>query len=162
MRRFISSCAASSDESSITHCHHAPPAEWVRSKSGSLAPVLKSASPRSNRHRGTESVRTGRALEKAELDQDPDRADDWDEADQHPPAGFIAVVEAFDIDDDGRDQREQREDAAEKPNARFGIVVSGRRIDEGDQNADGGQRQGEPQPKLLPVGPAFRRKIEFL
>src|SRR5262249_34270280 len=71
------------------------------------APLMRSV-----RHLWAEPVRPRRALEKAEFDQYPDRADDRDKGDKHPPAGFVAVVKAFDIDDNGRDQRDQREDAA--------------------------------------------------
>src|SRR5262249_5894518 len=71
------------------------------------APLMRSV-----RHLWTEPVRPRRALEKAEFDQYPDRADDRDKGAKHPPTGFVAVVKAFDIDDNGRDQRDQREDAA--------------------------------------------------
>jgi hypothetical protein len=113
-------------------------------------------------HRWTKPVRPWRALEKAELDQQPDRSDDWDKADEHPPAGFVAVVKAFDIDDDGRDQRDQREDAAEKSHAQLGIVVSRLHVYESQQKDDRGQRQDKPEPKLLAVYSAFRREIELL
>jgi hypothetical protein len=80
---------------------------------GSLAILARDAPlMRSIRHWRTEPIRPRRTLEKAEFDQYPDRADDRDNVDKHPPAGFVAVVKAFDIDDNGRDQRDQREDAA--------------------------------------------------
>src|SRR5262245_33657726 len=90
--------------------------------------IVEFAPPRSLRHRRTKSVRLRRDFEKAEFDQEPDHSDDWDEADQDPPAGFVTVVEPLDIDDYGRDQGEQRENAGEKPDTRFGIVFSGRDI----------------------------------
>jgi hypothetical protein len=61
---------------------------------------------RSIRYRRTEPVWPRGSLEEAELDQEPDRADDRDKRNQHPPAGFVAVVEALDMDDDGGDQGE--------------------------------------------------------
>ena len=48
--------------------------------------IVEFAPPRSLRHRRTKSVRLRRAFEKAEFDQEPDHSDDWDEADQDPPA----------------------------------------------------------------------------
>ena len=57
-------------------------------------------------HRRTEPVWPRGSLEEAELDQEPDRADDRDKPNQHPPAGFVTVVEALDMDDDRGDQGE--------------------------------------------------------
>src|SRR5262249_625463 len=103
------------------------------------------------RHRWTEPVRPRRSGKKAEFNQQPDRADDRDKADERPPAGFVAVVKAFDIDHDGRDQRDQREDAAEKSDAQLPIVVSRLHVYEGQQKFDRSQGQDEPEPKLLAV-----------
>src|SRR5262245_50357880 len=58
------------------------------------------------RHGWTEPVRPERAFEKAQLDHQPDRADERDKTDEHPPTGFVAVVKAFDIDDYGWDHRD--------------------------------------------------------
>ena len=61
--------------------------------------------------------------------QQPDRSDDRDKADEHPPAGFVAVVKAFDIDDDAQDQRDPvSEDGPGQPDAQFGIVASRRHV----------------------------------
>ena len=67
---------------------------------------LYAAMARSIRYLRTEPVWPRGSLEEAELDQEPDRADDRDKPNQHPPAGFVAVVEALDMDDDGGDQGE--------------------------------------------------------
>src|SRR5512134_41662 len=93
--------------------------------------VRMACNPRSIRHGWTESVRPWRALEKAEFDQKPDHSDDRDEADQHPPAGFVAVMETLDIDDDGRDQGQQCENAGEKSDTRFRVVIAARDVDQG-------------------------------
>ena len=39
-------------------------------------------------------------------EQEPDRADERDKPKQQPPAGFVTVVEALDMDDDRGDQGE--------------------------------------------------------
>jgi hypothetical protein len=65
---------------------------------------MESASPRSICHGRTEPIWPQGSLEEAELDQEPDRADDRDKHNQHPPAGFVTVVEALDMDDDRGDQ----------------------------------------------------------
>ena len=50
-------------------------------------------------------------------------------ADEHPPAGFVAVMKAFDIDDDAQDQRDPvSEDGPGQPDAQFGIVASRRHV----------------------------------
>src|SRR5262245_15300445 len=90
-----------------------------------------------------ESVGPWRAFKKAQLDHQPERADERDKADEHPPAGFVAVVEAFDIDYYGWDHREQRKDTAEKSDTQFRIVFSGQHIYESQQNANRGQRQNK-------------------
>ena len=60
---------------------------------------LYAAMARSIRYRRTEPVWPRGSLEEAELDQEPDRADDRDKPNQHPPAGFVTVVEALDMDE---------------------------------------------------------------
>jgi hypothetical protein len=64
------------------------------------APRGSCARPRSICHRRTELVWPRGSLKEAELDQEPDRADDRDKHNQHPPAGFVTVMEALDMDDD--------------------------------------------------------------
>jgi hypothetical protein len=52
---------------------------------------MESASRRSICHMRTEPVWPRGSLEEAELDQEPDRADDRDKPKQQPPAGFVTV-----------------------------------------------------------------------
>src|SRR5271170_4790149 len=47
---------------------------------------------------GAVIVGPGGAPEKAALDQVPDAADDRNKDNQHPPAGLVAIVKAFDPD----------------------------------------------------------------
>src|SRR5262249_31648230 len=154
-----------------SHLRHASKAICSQSEGESLRPLRLAVdcySPESldphttesrfglNQHRRTEPVRPWRAFEKSQFNEHPDRADDRDKADEHPPAGFVTVVKALDIDEDDRDQRDQREDAAEKSEAQLRIVVARRHVYESQQNFDSGQRQDEPEPKLLSVYATFR------
>ena len=67
---------------------------------------MESASPLSICHLRTEPVWPRGSLEEAELDQEPDSADDRDKPNQQPSAGFVTVVEALDMDDDRGDHGE--------------------------------------------------------
>jgi hypothetical protein len=89
---------------------------WQLGDVARYAPLMRSV-----RHLWTEPVRPRRALEKAEFDQYPDRADDRDKGDKHPPTGFVAVVKAFDIDDNGRDQRDSAKMPLKSPMPSSGL-----------------------------------------
>src|SRR6476620_11347103 len=116
-----------------------------------MASSCRSAELASARDRRTEAVRPRRAGEEAALDQEPDSADDGDQQDQHPPAGFIAVVPALDVDEDGRDDDDQRENAAQQAEAILRAVSPEGHVDERQNDADDQGRQHESEPELSPV-----------
>lgn len=59
---------------------------------------------------GAEAVGAGRPALEAQLDQQPQPAEEGDQADQQPPAGTVAVVAALDADHEaGPEQREAKE-----------------------------------------------------
>ena len=60
-------------------------------------------------------IRTLPAIEKAELDQEPDAADQGDESDQDEPRRAIAIVTAPAVDADPRDPQRQDIKADQNP-----------------------------------------------
>jgi hypothetical protein len=83
------------------------------------------------RWRRAEPIRSRRACQEAELDQEPDRADDRYQGDQHPPPRLVSIMPAFDVDEDGGDEGDERKQAAQNATSGVGVIGSYDPVDEG-------------------------------
>jgi hypothetical protein len=81
--------------------------------------------------RQPEPIRSRRACQEAELDQQPHRADDRYQGDQHPPPRLVSIMPALDVAEDGGDEGGECKQAAQNANSGIGMVDSYAPVDEG-------------------------------